>query len=105
MAVEVNTSGIFQAGIPSHLFKVPPGVLFWDVSSDGKRFVMASSVHWGQPGVHCLNWQSALESLNRALSLNGTNAITFTVVGTAAPEQPGPSAAAGRRAAPPPASS
>jgi serine/threonine protein kinase len=42
MAVETRTSEVFQAGIPRPLFKVPPGVLFWDVSPDGKRFLMAS---------------------------------------------------------------
>ena len=42
MAVDVSTSGVFQAGIPKALFKVPPGVFFWDVASDGKRFLMAA---------------------------------------------------------------
>jgi eukaryotic-like serine/threonine-protein kinase len=30
----------FQAGAPKPLFKVPDGLLFWDVSPDGKRFMM-----------------------------------------------------------------
>jgi Tol biopolymer transport system component len=40
MAVEVNTSGGFKPGTPKALFKVPSGLLFWDASSDGARFVM-----------------------------------------------------------------
>ena len=40
MAVEVSTSGIFQAGVPKALFKVSTEVIFWDVSTDGKRFLM-----------------------------------------------------------------
>jgi Tol biopolymer transport system component len=39
-AVDVNTSGGFQVGTPKALFKTPPGVLFWDVSPDGTRFLM-----------------------------------------------------------------
>lgn len=33
------TSGVFQAEIPKVLFKVPQGVLFWDVFADGKRLL------------------------------------------------------------------
>jgi len=64
MTVPVNTSGVFQAGIPKPLFKVPPGVLFWDVTSDGKRFVMAAPANAttaSQPFTVVLNWQSALK--------------------------------------------
>jgi eukaryotic-like serine/threonine-protein kinase len=42
MAVDVNTSGVFQAGVPKALFKVPAGEVYWDVSSNGKRFLMAA---------------------------------------------------------------
>jgi eukaryotic-like serine/threonine-protein kinase len=66
MAVDVSTSGVFQAGVPKALFKVPHGVLFWDVSSDGKRFLMAapgananSSVP--PPFTVVLNWQAGLK--------------------------------------------
>jgi eukaryotic-like serine/threonine-protein kinase len=65
MAVEVSTSGAFRAGIPRALFKVPPGVLFWDVSPDGKRFLMAApsptSASSQLPFTVVLNWQSALK--------------------------------------------
>jgi Tol biopolymer transport system component len=39
-AVEVHAGAAFQAGAPKPLFKVPSGVLFWDVSPDGNRFLM-----------------------------------------------------------------
>ena len=66
MAVDVSTSGgEFQAGIPRVLFKVPQGVLFWDVSPDGKRFLMpapsAASAALQPKFTVILNWQAALE--------------------------------------------
>ena len=64
MTVPVNTGRVFQAGIPKPLFKLPPGVLFWDVTSDGKRFVMAapaSASTASLPFTVVLNWQSALK--------------------------------------------
>jgi Tol biopolymer transport system component len=39
-ALEVNAGASFQVGDPKPLFKTPPGVLFWDVSPDGTRFLM-----------------------------------------------------------------
>ncbi len=41
MAVAVKTSATFEAGIPRVLFKVPRGLLFWDVTPDGQRFLFA----------------------------------------------------------------
>jgi Tol biopolymer transport system component len=63
MAVDVSTSGVFQAGVPKSLFKVPPGVLFWDVSTDGKRFLMAapSRANATAPFTVVLNWQASLK--------------------------------------------
>jgi hypothetical protein len=62
MAVDVSTAGVFQAGIPKVLFKVPRGILFWDVSPDGKRFLMpapsAASVQ--PPFTVVLNWQAGM---------------------------------------------
>ncbi len=66
MEVDVNTTGIFQAGIPKPMFKVPPGVLFWDISPDGKRFLMVapSTAAAGATAppkfTFVLNWQGAL---------------------------------------------
>jgi eukaryotic-like serine/threonine-protein kinase len=39
-AMEVNAGTGFQGGVPKPLFKVPAGVVFWDVSPDGTRFLM-----------------------------------------------------------------
>jgi len=63
MAVDVNTSGVFQAGIPKQLFKTPPGVLFYDVSADGKRFLMPAPLVTGADSSFTvvLNWQSPLK--------------------------------------------
>lgn len=39
-AVEVKAGATFQAGPSKPLFRVPSGVLFWDVSADGTRFLL-----------------------------------------------------------------
>ena len=39
-AVEVKPGAAFQTGSPKRLFPAPAGVLFWDVSPDGQRFLM-----------------------------------------------------------------
>jgi len=39
-AVEITSSATVQAGKPKALFPVPSGILFWDVSPDGQRFLM-----------------------------------------------------------------
>jgi Tol biopolymer transport system component len=43
-ALEVNAGATFQAGAPKPMFKVPAGLLFWDVapnsSGNGTRFLM-----------------------------------------------------------------
>ncbi len=63
MAVDVNTSGVFQQGIPRELFKVPQGVLFWDVALDGKRFVMPSPLVSSADSSFTVivNWQAGLK--------------------------------------------
>jgi hypothetical protein len=56
---------VFKAGVPKRLFKVPAGIAFWDVSADGKRFVMAApsaKTSTVQPKITVvLNWQAALK--------------------------------------------
>ena len=63
MAVDVNTGAVFQAGIPKQLFKTPPGVLFYDVSADGRRFLMPAPLAASADSSFTvvLNWQSALK--------------------------------------------
>jgi len=64
-AVDVSTSGVFQAGVPKALFKVPAGVIFFDVSADGKRFLVAApsatSTSPAPKFTVVLNWQSLLK--------------------------------------------
>ncbi len=43
MAMEVAPGKTFGKGPPKPLFKAPAGVLFWDVSPDGKRFLMPAT--------------------------------------------------------------
>lgn len=63
MAVGVSTSGVFKAETPKALFKLPPGVLFWDVSPDGKRLLLVAplGVTAQAPFTVVLNWQSSLK--------------------------------------------
>jgi hypothetical protein len=65
MAVDVNASGVaFQMGTPQKLFTAPAH-RGWDVTADGKRFLMTVSP--GQdPGTQTpitvvLNWQADLK--------------------------------------------
>jgi serine/threonine protein kinase len=65
MSVDVTASPEFKAGVPKPLFKGPPGVTFWDVSNDGKRFLMpvAGGTVSGTPAPYkvVLNWTSTLK--------------------------------------------
>ena len=42
-AMEVHAGRTFEAGPSKPLFQAPSGVLFWDVSPDGKRFLMPAA--------------------------------------------------------------
>lgn len=44
-AMEVNAGSSFQTGSAKPLFPAPAGVLFWDVSPDGQRFLMPVANH------------------------------------------------------------
>jgi Tol biopolymer transport system component len=63
MAVEIATGPALKAGIPRLLFPMPPNVLDWDVSADGKRFLLAvpQSESTPAPFTVVLNWQAALK--------------------------------------------
>ena len=45
IAMDVSTSGVFQRDAKP-LFKVPPGVLFWDVSPDREAVSNGCSFEW-----------------------------------------------------------
>jgi hypothetical protein len=60
-----NTSGVFQAGVPKVLLKVPNGAYWWGVSSDGERFLTAapSATSASAPlkFTAVLNWQAGFK--------------------------------------------
>jgi Tol biopolymer transport system component len=60
MAVQISAS---QAGIPQPLFPMPPSVLDWDASADGKRFLVAVAINESTPAPFTvvLNWQAVLK--------------------------------------------
>ena len=64
MTVDVSANGaVFQAGIPKQLF-APPQSLGWDVTGDGKRFLMmvaAGQQNAQTPITVVLNWQAGLK--------------------------------------------
>jgi Tol biopolymer transport system component len=67
MAVDVIGSGpAFQAGIPKQLFPAQPTSGPWDVTADGKRFLMAvppgqQNSYLREPITVVMNWQTALK--------------------------------------------
>jgi len=63
MAVEVTTKPALQAGVPQPLFQVPDANIVWDVSTDGKRFLIpVPVVETAQtPITVVLNWTAALK--------------------------------------------
>ena len=72
MSVAVSGDAVFQHGTPKPLFK-PKGVLlqptgysFWDVSSDGKKFIFPVSLSASQAApptkfTVVLNWPSLMK--------------------------------------------
>jgi len=62
-AVELSTNGAFQAGVPKPLFKVSAGLVNWDVTPDGKRFLFAAPSATGARPFFTvvLNWQAGLK--------------------------------------------
>jgi Tol biopolymer transport system component len=40
VGIDIDTSAGIKAGTPKSLFKIPAGVLFWDASPGGSRFLM-----------------------------------------------------------------
>lgn len=59
MVVEIVVGPTFKAGIPQPLFQMPPNAPGWDVSADGKEFLVAVPVSESSlaPFTVVLNWQ------------------------------------------------
>jgi len=65
MAVKLTTTGTaFQAGVPEQLFALPPNLGDWDVTADGKRFLVTvppAQQTTQTPITVVLNWEAALK--------------------------------------------
>jgi hypothetical protein len=71
MAVDVTDGPIFKASAPRTLFQVPIAqighnegglqVLGWDVSPDGKRFLIDTATTSSEPTTVVLNWTAELK--------------------------------------------
>jgi Tol biopolymer transport system component len=62
MSVDITTESTFQASAPRTLFKVPAGLLpNWDVTADGKRFLVLVPQDAPVPFTVLQNWQAALK--------------------------------------------
>jgi dipeptidyl aminopeptidase/acylaminoacyl peptidase len=61
MAVDVIPGPRFQAGTPSPLFQTPPGTLAFDVTADGKRFLLVTPAgpSASVPFTVVLNWTAS----------------------------------------------
>jgi Tol biopolymer transport system component len=67
-AVDVTTSTaggtpVFQSGVPKVLFKEPSPVPFWDVTADGKKFLLQAPVRDAVSAAFkvVLNWEAGLK--------------------------------------------
>jgi Tol biopolymer transport system component len=62
MACDVETSPTFRAGVPRRLFRMPPTMYGMDVSGDGERFVLSSTVHESssRAATVVMNWPALL---------------------------------------------
>jgi eukaryotic-like serine/threonine-protein kinase len=63
MSAEITTTPVFKAGTPKRLFKGPPGLVYWDTTADGKRFLIPVAQNANAPAPYrvVLNWTSTLK--------------------------------------------
>jgi len=63
MVVSVKTTPVFEAGVPTPLFKGSPGVTWWDVSPDGQKLLMPvpEGANSQAPYKIVLNWTATLK--------------------------------------------
>lgn len=62
MSIDVGPGATFQASAPKTLFRVPSGILpNWDVTPDGKRFLLLVLQDAQAPFTVWQNWESALK--------------------------------------------
>ena len=62
MSVDVAPGASFQASAPRLLVRVPSGIgPNWDVTADGKRFLVLLDIQQAAPFTVWQNWQAALK--------------------------------------------
>ena len=63
MAVDVAADKTFQFGVPKRLFGAPEAASSFDVTADGKRFLLVTqqSVSTPAPFTVVLNWRAGLK--------------------------------------------
>jgi eukaryotic-like serine/threonine-protein kinase len=63
MSVDIRPKPVFEAGAPRPLFQLPPGFIGFEVTSDGRRFLIGvpAAQRASAPLTVVLNWQTALK--------------------------------------------
>jgi eukaryotic-like serine/threonine-protein kinase len=63
MSVDISAKPVFQVGALRPLFQLPPGVIGFEVTADGKRFLIGAPLAQSAsvPFTVVLNWQSMLK--------------------------------------------
>jgi eukaryotic-like serine/threonine-protein kinase len=63
MSVDISAKPVFQVGAPRPLFQLPPGVIGFEVTADGRRFLIGAPLAQSAsvPFTVVLNWQSMLK--------------------------------------------
>lgn len=59
MSVDISAKPVLEAGAPRPLFQLPPGVIGFEVTADGRRFLIGTPVALTAPAPFTvvLNWQ------------------------------------------------
>jgi eukaryotic-like serine/threonine-protein kinase len=63
MVVDISAKPVLKAGAPRPLFQLPPGVIGFEVTADGQRFLIGAPVALNAPAPFTvvLNWQTMLK--------------------------------------------
>ena len=75
MAVDVSQNGAFGLGAPISLFELPRTAeqsdfssWLWDVTADGKRFLIGKTKMSSEPVTVVLNWSAEFQEVSRHCS-------------------------------------
>ena len=63
MSVDISAKPVFKTAAPRPLFQLPPGVIGFEVTPDGRRFLIGAPVALNAPAPFTvvLNWQMILK--------------------------------------------